>query len=69
MEYTSVELSVLEREIADARTALRAGSGGESDLLRAIIDHSTAATRGYNQLAAYRSELWGLAALMGTEAF
>jgi hydrophobic/amphiphilic exporter-1 (mainly G- bacteria), HAE1 family len=66
LEHSAVELSVLEREIADARAGLDAGAGGEAAVLRAIIDHSGAAARGYNHLAAYRAELWSLSGLLGS---
>ncbi|MDA3947790.1 MAG: efflux RND transporter permease subunit [Spirochaeta sp.] len=69
MEHTVVKLSVLEREIADARTAFDAGAGGEETVLRAVIDHSSTTAEGYDHLAAYRSALWSVTGILGAEAF
>ena len=69
MEHTAAKLSVLEREITDARTAFEAGAGGEEAVLRAMIDHSSTVAEGYDHLAAYRSALWQLAGILGAEAY
>lgn len=67
MEYTVVEISVLEREIDNARSAMEAGIGDEATVLRTIIDYTAAIAEGYNHLSAYRTELWNLSGLLGSE--
>ncbi len=69
LEHTAVVLSVRSREVADTRAAWDAGAGGEADFLRTIIDQAAATAEGYDRLAAYRSELWALAGILGAEAF
>jgi outer membrane protein TolC len=69
LEHTAVVLSVRAREVSDAEAARDAGAGGEADVLRALMDQARAVSDGYSRLAAYRSELWALAAGLGAEAF
>lgn len=68
LQHAAVEESVRRRELAEARSALAAGAGGEEAVLRAVIDHASVVTRGWDYLGEYRAELWAIAAELGSEA-
>lgn len=68
LQHAAVEESVRRREMEDAQSARVAGAGGEQEVLRAIIEHASVVTRGYEYLAEYRGELWAIGAALGAAA-